>query len=164
MPRKFDLSKEECRFCHDLGHRIHQQDSTGKYVLDDHGERIVLCPVLLKKNKRHTSVEDQFPTLSGVMSEESRDADSAILTARNQEKFENWLRREKLKKERTKERAAKMLEWDKSQGVILAEKYGPRWHWQVKDTREDSEYAEGLRYHDECEQIALEYWQQTGIR
>jgi hypothetical protein len=80
------------------------------------------------------------------MSQESRDAASAILTARNQEKFENWIRRNKLKEERAKER-------EKSQGVILAEKYGARWHWKVKDTDEDSGYADGLRYHDEFEQM-----------
>jgi hypothetical protein len=87
------------------------------------------------------------------MSQESRNVASAILTARNQEKLENWLRREKLKKERSKERAANLLEWEKSQGVLLAEKYGPRWYWKVKDTIEDSGYADGLRYHDEFEQM-----------
>jgi hypothetical protein len=87
------------------------------------------------------------------MSQESCNVASAILTARNQKKFENWIRRNKLKEERAKERAAKMLEWEKSQAVILAEKYGVRWHWKVKDTIEDSGYADGLRYRDECEEM-----------
>lgn len=28
-------------------------------------------------------------------------------------------------------------------------KYGPKWHWQVKDTEENSGFADHLRYNDE---------------
>ena len=143
---KFDMSKQTCNYCKGKGHRIHAMNAEGVYILGMDGERILACPVLIKKEahntKRIKNVDEEFPALpgqSGGASAYTVVLVNSIDNAIKEKKHREWLLRKAQKEARE---LAKAEQYAKE----METKYGPRWAWVVMKTDEDNSIASSIRY------------------
>ena len=154
---KINMAKQTCNFCKETGHRIHSMDPYGTYLIGVDGERILACPVLLEKERKKTIVskkaEDEFPALPGTkvatLSEATVLIAKGIAGAVADQKKAEWVERKQAKVIREQIKATKEKEKEADMQKRMYAKYGPKWHWQVKDTEDDSGFADHLRYDDE---------------
>jgi hypothetical protein len=119
-------------------------DDFGTYVLDASGERVLACPVLLRRDLatsastvKPLSADVAFPPLPGSSAPVTewtvavaKGIDAAI--------------REKKDIERAAEKAFKELkrqEWIDRYTARMEAKHGPRWYWLVEKTADDNEHA-----------------------
>lgn len=137
--KMLDMSKQECNYCGGRGHRIHQMDEFGTYLIGENGEHMIACPILLKKELAMAKrpVELAFPPLPGSTTPMSnytiavaKGLDSAI-----QEKKQNdWLKRKAAKEEAHRA-------WIERYTDRMEKKHGPRWYWLVEKTTDDNDHA-----------------------
>lgn len=151
LKRKIDMSKQTCNYCKGLGHRIHAMDALGVYLVGADGERVLACPVLVEKEtfkeKRATKAEDEFPALPGqkgvAASAATLALPSAISAAEKDRKQREWLVAKELKEQ-------KMREWTERHIKRMEQKYGDKWHEEVKGKEgEDCDYAREKREMEE---------------
>jgi hypothetical protein len=155
-----DMSKQGCNYCKEKGHRIHAMDQFGVYLKGEDGERVLACPVLLRKAPK--KVED-FPDLSSkpMSKSEIRAKAVANLTkdqaiADKKQRHEAWLAREARREEKALREKEEKVRAEKEYVVNMYTKYGPRWHKQVENTADDSPMASNMRYADEEEEYRRE--------
>lgn len=132
-----------CNYCKAAGHRIHAADQFGTYLLGPDGQRILACPVLIRKDqKKVKTVEEEFPPLPGsnaVAADYTATLIQAIASATKEKKQQEWLDRENLRRISREKREVK-------QGLALYNKYGSTWFFSVcGNPKEDSGYASRLR-------------------
>ena len=142
------MSAKKCNFCKEIGHSIYTDGPNARLVLQ--------CPVLIQKEQSNKKKADaDFPPLGGVSSSDTTDWTASfaigrgIYTVLKEQKHKEWQKRNADKKE-------KQRSWVEYYKVRMHTKYGPRWHWQVQDTSDDSSYAVGLRYDEERENNRIE--------
>jgi hypothetical protein len=154
---KINIAKQTCNYCKGSGHRIHAMDEYGVYLLTVDGEQILACPTLLEKDKKKTvvskKIEDEFPALPGAktatLSKTTLLIAKGIAGAIADRKKAEWVERKQAKAIREQIKADKEKEKNADMQKLMYAKYGPKWHWQIKDTEEDSGFADHLRYDDE---------------
>lgn len=152
--KEIDLSKQTCNYCKENGHRIHAMDAFGVYLSDCDGQRILACPILVaKKVKLQKTVEEEFPALSGGATSPSAATvgiHQSIENAKKEKRHQDWLDRQAQKeaKQRAWQERQRQKELEHVENMKI--KYGPKWHWCVKDTTEDTSSARQLR--DEWEE------------
>ena len=151
LKRKIDMSKQTCNYCKGLGHRIHAMDAFGVYLAGADGERILACPVLVEREtinvKRVTKAEEEFPALPGqkgvAASAATLALPSAIAAAEKDRKQREWLAAKELKEQ-------KKREWTERHITRMEQKYGDKWHEEVKGKEgEDCDYAREKREMEE---------------
>ena len=148
--RLIDMSRQTCNYCKALGHRIHAMDPYGTYLCSElSGGRILACPVLIGKQMA------DFPPLAGsVVTPEAASwtasvtckissGISAAVKERKEKEHVAWLQQKEEKKMHREQRHSEKMQ----------NKYGPRWHWIVRNTEEDCEIADQFRCQDEKEAI-----------
>lgn len=151
--KKINMSVQSCNYCKEQGHRIHAMDEYGVYLADESGERIISCPVIIAKNlakeKRMKKVEMEFPPLPGSTRESlsawsgvTEKLTRGIAISLKEKKQKEW-------EDRKAEKEAKQRAWEERHVEKMTVKYGPLWHWQVKDTPEDIDTARDLRWDEE---------------
>lgn len=140
------MSKQTCNYCKGKGHRIHAMNAKGVYILGDNGERVLACPVLIKKEEHNTkrikNVDEEFPALPGQMggaTVATVNLVNAIDNAIKDKKHKEWL-------DRKAQKEARELAKAEQQSKEMETKYGPRWAWVVMKTDEDNSIASSIRY------------------
>jgi hypothetical protein len=154
-----NMSKQDCNYCKGKGHRIHAMDQFGVYLKGDDGERVLACPVLLRKAPKKVD----FPQLSGkpVPKSEIRAAAAANLVkdqaiADKKQRHQDWIDRQARREAKAIRDAEEKLKADKVYLVNMYNKYGPYWYRQVRETADDSPIAEKMRYDEEEEEYRRE--------
>jgi len=149
----FDMSKQTCNYCKGKGHRIHTMNAEGVYVLGNNGERVLACPVLIRREadntKRIKNVDEEFPALPGQMGGATASTINLVNSIDNaikEKKHREWLLRKAQKEEWERVRAEKAKAALEETAKQMETKYGPRWAWVVMKTAEDNSIAYSIRY------------------
>ena len=85
----FKINEQTCNYCKLKGHRIRGMDTNGKWG--------ITCPQIIEKEKRKSQM---FPELDGVLLTKQQQREIALENRSKIEKHQEFLAREKLRKER----------------------------------------------------------------
>jgi hypothetical protein len=140
LKKKIDMSHQNCNYCKGTGHRIHAMDEFGTYVIGPDGERILACPVLLRK-KPTVNIDTEFPALPGSEALPTKATFATIIGINGALKEKVLREREMLKQQKKQRHEA----WKENYMSRMLAKHGPLWYYQVRDTVDETDCAILLR-------------------